>query len=166
MLKLQVVLQVLHALLVAKLLLTTGYRQVNVLKFFNCPGPRQGVEDLRELLHKESMKYMMKNMFSLRWNYMELKGIVKLRFFRAIILKTRVPGQEGAKDNATERYREASNEDAFAVAVVEKIYAHESLTFNDTVACEVLYKWKAILKEYMDVRSDVCMLSNGCSVTP
>ncbi|GJW94246.1 zinc finger, CCHC-type containing protein, partial [Tanacetum coccineum] len=30
-------------------------------------------------------------------------------------------------------YREDSNEAAFAVAAVEKIYAHESLTFNDTV---------------------------------
>nr|GEW95434.1 hypothetical protein [Tanacetum cinerariifolium] len=29
-----------------------GYRQVKVLKFFDCPGPRRGVEDLRELLHK------------------------------------------------------------------------------------------------------------------
>ncbi|GJY37412.1 zinc finger, CCHC-type containing protein [Tanacetum coccineum] len=33
-------------------------------------------------------------------------------------------------------YREDSNEAAFAVATVEKIYAHESLTFNNTVACE------------------------------
>ncbi|GJV05181.1 hypothetical protein Tco_1338750 [Tanacetum coccineum] len=33
-------------------------------------------------------------------------------------------------------YREDSNEAAFTVAAVEKIYAHESLTFNDTVACE------------------------------
>nr|GEX18299.1 retrovirus-related Pol polyprotein from transposon TNT 1-94 [Tanacetum cinerariifolium] len=51
------------------------------------------------------------------------------------------------------------------VAVVEKIYKHDSLTFNDTVACEVLSKWKAGLKEDMDVRSDVCVLSNRCSVT-
>ncbi|GJW51418.1 hypothetical protein Tco_0092769 [Tanacetum coccineum] len=35
-----------------------------------------------------------------------------------------------------ERYREESNKAAFAVAAVEKIYAHESLTFNDTVDCE------------------------------
>ncbi|GJZ97821.1 hypothetical protein Tco_0670274 [Tanacetum coccineum] len=40
-------------------------------------------------------------------------------------------------------YREDINEDAFAVATVEKIYAHESLTFNDIVAY------------YMDARSDV-----------
>ncbi|GKB97173.1 hypothetical protein Tco_0983310, partial [Tanacetum coccineum] len=33
-------------------------------------------------------------------------------------------------------YREDNNEVAFVVAAVEKIYAHESLTFNNTVACE------------------------------
>nr|GEW36886.1 zinc finger, CCHC-type [Tanacetum cinerariifolium] len=33
-------------------------------------------------------------------------------------------------------YKEDSNEAAFVVAAVEKIYAHESLTFNNTVACE------------------------------
>ncbi|GJT21048.1 hypothetical protein Tco_0890985 [Tanacetum coccineum] len=52
-------------------------------------------------------------------------------------------------------YREDSNKAAFAVAVVEKIYAHESLTFNNTVACEVIFKWKAGLKDDMDARSDV-----------
>nr|GEV27000.1 retrovirus-related Pol polyprotein from transposon TNT 1-94 [Tanacetum cinerariifolium] len=55
-----------------------GYRHVKVLEFFDCPSPRQGVEDLKELLHKESMK---KNVFGLRWNCRELKGIIKLRFF-------------------------------------------------------------------------------------
>ncbi|GJR16800.1 hypothetical protein Tco_0965327 [Tanacetum coccineum] len=59
-------------------------------------------------------------------------------------------------------YREDSNEAAFAVAEAEKIYAHESLTFNNTVACEVISKWKAGLKDDMDARSDVYMLSNGC----
>ncbi|GJT14637.1 hypothetical protein Tco_0861679 [Tanacetum coccineum] len=33
-------------------------------------------------------------------------------------------------------YREDSNEAAFVVAAVDKIYAHESLTFDNTVACE------------------------------
>ncbi|GJS39353.1 hypothetical protein Tco_0564396 [Tanacetum coccineum] len=33
-------------------------------------------------------------------------------------------------------YKEDSNEVAFAVAAVDKIYAHELLTFNDIVACE------------------------------
>ncbi|GJY10426.1 zinc finger, CCHC-type containing protein [Tanacetum coccineum] len=59
-------------------------------------------------------------------------------------------------------YREDNNKAAFAVAVVEKIYAHESLTFNNTVACEVIFKWKAVLKDDMDGRSDVYVLSNGC----
>ncbi|GKF02806.1 hypothetical protein Tco_0029729, partial [Tanacetum coccineum] len=59
-------------------------------------------------------------------------------------------------------YREDSNEAAFTVAAVEKIYAHESLTFNDTVACEVISKWNARLKDYIDARSDVYVLNNGC----
>ncbi|GJS58669.1 zinc finger, CCHC-type containing protein [Tanacetum coccineum] len=59
-------------------------------------------------------------------------------------------------------YREDNNEAAFAVAVVDKIYTHESLTFNNTVACEVISKWKARLKDDMDAQSDVYVLSNGC----
>ncbi|GJX48306.1 hypothetical protein Tco_0273496, partial [Tanacetum coccineum] len=58
-------------------------------------------------------------------------------------------------------YREDSNEAAFTVAKAEKIYAHESLTFNNTVACEVISQWKAGLKDDMDARSDVYVLSNG-----
>ncbi|GKD38196.1 hypothetical protein Tco_1258403, partial [Tanacetum coccineum] len=42
-----------------------------------------------------------------------------------------------------------------------KIYAHESLTFNNTVACEVISKWKAGLKDDIDARSYVYVLSNG-----
>ncbi|GKC51158.1 hypothetical protein Tco_1073903, partial [Tanacetum coccineum] len=59
-------------------------------------------------------------------------------------------------------YREDSNEAAFVVAAMDKIYAHESLTFNNTIACEVISKWKAGLKDDMDARSDVYVLSNGC----
>ncbi|GJS19565.1 hypothetical protein Tco_0448197 [Tanacetum coccineum] len=59
-------------------------------------------------------------------------------------------------------YREDSNEAAFVVATVEKIYAHESSTFNNTVTCEVISKWKAGLKDDMDAWSDVYVLSNGC----
>ncbi|GJR03927.1 zinc finger, CCHC-type containing protein [Tanacetum coccineum] len=59
-------------------------------------------------------------------------------------------------------YREDSNEAVFVVVAVEKIYAHASLTFNKTVACEVISKWKAGLKDGMDDRSDVYVLSNGC----
>nr|GEV28631.1 retrovirus-related Pol polyprotein from transposon TNT 1-94 [Tanacetum cinerariifolium] len=35
-----------------------GYRHVKVLEFFDFPSPRQGVEDLRELLHKQRVKRM------------------------------------------------------------------------------------------------------------
>ncbi|GJS14893.1 ribonuclease H-like domain-containing protein [Tanacetum coccineum] len=52
-------------------------------------------------------------------------------------------------------YREDNNEAAFAVAAVDKIYAHESLTFSNTVACKVISKWKAGLKDDIDARSDV-----------
>ncbi|GJS67330.1 hypothetical protein Tco_0681894 [Tanacetum coccineum] len=51
-------------------------------------------------------------------------------------------------------YREVGNEAAFAVVAVDKIYAHESLTFNNTVACEVISKWKIGLKDDMDAQSD------------
>ncbi|GJT07138.1 hypothetical protein Tco_0841600 [Tanacetum coccineum] len=54
----------------------------------------------------------------------------------------------------TIQHREDSNETAFAVAAVEKIYVHESLTFSNTVACEVISKWKDRLKDDMDARSD------------
>ncbi|GKE17376.1 hypothetical protein Tco_1424953, partial [Tanacetum coccineum] len=52
-------------------------------------------------------------------------------------------------------YREDCNEASFAVAKVEKIYVYESLNFNNTVAYEVISKWKAGLKDDMDARSDV-----------
>ncbi|GJR97212.1 hypothetical protein Tco_0269386 [Tanacetum coccineum] len=80
--------------------------------------------------------------------------------------KGNVPGIESDREQHSARelfgYREDSNEAAFAVVEVDKIYAHESLTFNDTVACEVISKWKARLKEDMDARSDMYVLSNGC----
>nr|GEX35491.1 zinc finger, CCHC-type [Tanacetum cinerariifolium] len=59
-------------------------------------------------------------------------------------------------------YREDSNEAAFVVAVVEKIYAHESLTFNIAVSCEVISKSNDRLKDDMDAWSDVYVLNNGC----
>nr|GEV75660.1 zinc finger, CCHC-type [Tanacetum cinerariifolium] len=47
-------------------------------------------------------------------------------------------------------YREDSNEAAFAVAAVDKIYAHESLTFDDTVACEAeIWATKGLLDKEM-----------------
>ncbi|GKE33829.1 hypothetical protein Tco_1453151 [Tanacetum coccineum] len=62
----------------------------------------------------------------------------------------------------SQKYRKEINEAAFAVAVVKKIYAHELLTFNDTVTCEVISKWKAGLKEDMVARLHVYVLSDGC----
>ncbi|GJU75542.1 hypothetical protein Tco_1272612 [Tanacetum coccineum] len=58
-------------------------------------------------------------------------------------------------------YREDSNEATFVVAAVEKIYAHASLTFHNTVACEVISKWKAGLKNDMDAQLDVYVLNNS-----
>nr|GFA43635.1 zinc finger, CCHC-type [Tanacetum cinerariifolium] len=46
-----------------------------------------------------------------------------------------------------------------SIKQVEKIYAHESLTFHNTVACEVISKWKAVLKDDMNARTDVYVLS-------
>ncbi|GKC48824.1 hypothetical protein Tco_1071569 [Tanacetum coccineum] len=68
------------------------------------------------------------------------------------------------------RYREDSIDAAFVVAKVKNIYAHESLTFNYTVACEKISKWKAGLKEEMDARyahtsilyTDGMVFSYGC----
>nr|GEX92446.1 zinc finger, CCHC-type [Tanacetum cinerariifolium] len=217
-----------------------------------------GSNNLVLVLKQESMEYIMKSVFSLRWNCRELKGIVKLRFFRLVTMilqwlkdswrtsnlkrrQTRtdwIKHQNGLVDETNVRlfakctrspssairfkkpidmlgffgwlasikqgmlelvkenidqgaglqevqtqdlmdyqlvrdreqhlacelfgYREDNNEAAFAVAAVEKIYAHESLTFNNAVACEVISKWKAGLKDDMDARSDVYVLSNGC----
>ncbi|GJT30211.1 hypothetical protein Tco_0910486 [Tanacetum coccineum] len=42
---------------------------------------------------------------------------------------------------------------AFAVAEVEKIYAHESLTFNNTVACEVISNFRE--RDYTLASDDV-----------
>nr|GEX87147.1 zinc finger, CCHC-type [Tanacetum cinerariifolium] len=58
-------------------------------------------------------------------------------------------------------YREDSNKAAFAVAEAEKVYAHESLTFNNIVAYEVISKWNDGLKDDMDARSNVYVLSNS-----
>nr|GEV05550.1 zinc finger, CCHC-type [Tanacetum cinerariifolium]GEV48528.1 zinc finger, CCHC-type [Tanacetum cinerariifolium] len=78
------------------------------------PGVETGVHEVHD-----------ENVFGLRWNYRELKGVVKLRFFREQYLACKLFG-----------YREDIIEAAFVVVVVEKIYPHESSTFNNTVACE------------------------------
>ncbi|GJS05639.1 protein kinase, ATP binding site-containing protein [Tanacetum coccineum] len=50
---------------------------------------------------------------------------------------------------------EVEPQEIFDQGAAEKIYAYESLTFNNTVACEVISMWKARLKDDMDARSDI-----------
>nr|GFA33969.1 zinc finger, CCHC-type [Tanacetum cinerariifolium] len=141
-------------------------------------------------------------------NCRELKGIVKLRFFRSTqqCIKSKIAKHFGVagiqqqnrlvdeknvtlfakvlhgfefevetlrdhrwnlkrmsiKDLVYKKYREENNKDAFAVTAVDKIYSHESLTFNNILACDVISKWKVGLKDNMDARLDVYVLSNGC----
>nr|GEX18483.1 hypothetical protein [Tanacetum cinerariifolium] len=124
------------------------YRQVKVIEFFDCLGQGQGVEVLRESLHRVSNDdtavaqrrledKQPEEKKSTNCLVKEQEKIHHRADVGAIIMKTKVPGQEGAKGNTIERYREDSNKAAFAV---KKIYAYESLTFNDTVACEVISK--------------------------
>ncbi|GJZ31209.1 hypothetical protein Tco_0576256 [Tanacetum coccineum] len=210
----------------------SGYRQVKVLEFFDCSGPRQGVEDLRDLLHRvelqgaqgdrEAEVFQVSNddttvaqrrledkqpeektntdclvkeqekgynhvYISRMLEPVKVKcifmgyhdGIVGNKLWRlddvtsnAVLYRNMGFNESGeykktfigsgvARDREQHSthelfsYREDSNEAAFADAEAEKIYAHESLTFNDTVAYEVISKWKAELKEDMDIRSDV-----------
>ncbi|PWA60413.1 hypothetical protein CTI12_AA381960 [Artemisia annua] len=58
-------------------------------------------------------------------------------------------------------YQGDSNMAASGVAAVIEEYAHESLTFGDTVACEVISKWMAVMKEDMDTWFSMGLLSNG-----
>ncbi|GJR96036.1 zinc finger, CCHC-type containing protein [Tanacetum coccineum] len=72
----------------------------------------------------------------------------------AVIMKTGVPGQEGVEGNTAERYRGDNNMAALRVAAVIEEYAHESLTFRDAVAYEVISKWISVMKEDIDTRSN------------
>nr|GEY79344.1 zinc finger, CCHC-type [Tanacetum cinerariifolium] len=132
-----------------------GYQQVKVLEFFDCPG-RQGVEDLRD----ESMEYMMKNVFGLRWNCRELKGIMKLRFSkkRNIRLSGRSKGV------------------MFLILVIKVLHTmYEEWGRQTFGSCRdtaaewvvnetnvILFAKKDGLKDDMDAQSDVYVLSNGC----
>ncbi|GKA48946.1 zinc finger, CCHC-type containing protein [Tanacetum coccineum] len=112
-----------------------------------------------------SLRWKRKRIIHLRWNLMgmfchvassqevQTQDLIYYHFAR---------DREQHSTHELLSYREDNNEAGFAVAEVEKIYAHESLTFNNTVACEVISKWKTGLKDDMDARSDVYVLSNGC----
>ncbi|GKC48039.1 hypothetical protein Tco_1065761, partial [Tanacetum coccineum] len=67
----------------------------------------------------------------------------------------------GSEGNAAERYKGDNNMAALGVAVVIEESAHELLTFRDAIACEVIFKWISVMKEDMDTRSSMCMLSNS-----
>nr|GEU44353.1 hypothetical protein [Tanacetum cinerariifolium] len=134
-----------------------GIDWVKVLEFFDFLGPRQGVEDLRELLHKGAQKDRKAEVFqvsnddtTVAQRRLEdkqseektntdciIKEKEKVHYgvdVGAVIMKIKVLGQEGAKGNDAEMYREDNNEAAFVAG----------------------------LKEDMDIRSDVYVLSNGC----
>nr|GEY55169.1 zinc finger, CCHC-type [Tanacetum cinerariifolium] len=184
-----------------------GYIQVKVLEFFDCLGLRQGVEDLRELLHKvlclirccevyitrikstirvtsKSVGYFLESRFVDLIGWSDFQGVHGVHDKKRVWFEVELQGAQEDReaevfqeekyhtgwkiktgnvlDFCNKSYREDSNEAAFAVAVVDKIYAHESLTFNNTFACGVISKWKDGLQDDMDARSDVYVLSNGC----
>nr|GEV29901.1 transcription factor, MADS-box [Tanacetum cinerariifolium] len=235
------------------------YRRVKVLEFFDCPGSRQGVEDLRELFHKElcliqccegaqgdrkaevfqvsngdtvvAQRRLEDKQLKEKTNTDCLSGVTKhlgvagiqqqnglvneisVTLFakvRCFLIQSGLSKIFWAEDttmstylvnrnmgfNESREYKKTfigsgvgtglmqvlhgfefeveplgdhtfevepqENVDQGAVATVEKIYAHESLTFNNIVACEVNTKWKAGLKDDMDAQSDVYVLNNGC----
>nr|GEU37510.1 zinc finger, CCHC-type [Tanacetum cinerariifolium] len=132
-----------------------GYQQVKVLEFFDCLGPRQGVKDLRELLHKgaqgdhEAEVFQTSTQQCTKSEVVKHLGVAWIHQHNGLVDETNVTlfakdlmdyqlARNREQHLAYElfRYREDINEAAFAVAAVDKIYAHESLTFNDIVACE------------------------------
>nr|GFA22875.1 hypothetical protein [Tanacetum cinerariifolium] len=202
-----------------------GYRHVKVLKFFDCLSPRQGVEDLRELLHKAedttrstylvnrspssgtrfkkpidmlgffgwlaSIKQWMLEPVYVKCIFLGYhKSIVGNKLWRLDDVTSKVVLYRNMGFNESEEYKKTfigsgvgtgsvhvlqgvkfedliyyhptrdreqysawelfSYREDYEVAAVEKIYAHELLTFNDTVAYDVISKWKARLKEDMD----------------
>ncbi|GJZ16482.1 retrotransposon protein, putative, ty1-copia subclass [Tanacetum coccineum] len=52
------------------------------------------------------------------------------------------------------RFRDESNMAAYAFAATEEEDTHEPLTYQEAVACEDNYKWKAAMKEEMDSCKD------------
>nr|GEV21478.1 leucine-rich receptor-like protein kinase family protein [Tanacetum cinerariifolium] len=152
---------------VLEVFLQRGYRQVKVHEFFDCLGLRQGIEDLRELFHKEK-EYQtgwkikigdvldscnQRNMgFNKSGEHKKTfigsgigTGLIQvLHGFEFDVELLEDHTFELAHDREQHlacklfRYREDSNEVAFAVAAIEKIYVHESLTFNNTFASTVV----------------------------
>ncbi|GJU10667.1 hypothetical protein Tco_1133063 [Tanacetum coccineum] len=73
-----------------------------------------------------------------------------------------VDGSQEVQTQDLMDYQLARDTEQHLVAKAEKIDAHESLNFNDTVTCIVIFKWKARLKEEMNTWPDVYVLSKCC----
>nr|GFA90204.1 hypothetical protein [Tanacetum cinerariifolium] len=81
------------------------------------------------------------------------KGIMDNKLKRLYDVTSNVVLYKNVSFNESKEYRktfvgsgvEDSNKAAFAVAAMDKIYAHESLTFNDTVSYETLLEGHSIL---------------------
>ncbi|GJV91428.1 hypothetical protein Tco_1539241 [Tanacetum coccineum] len=86
------------------------------------------------------------------------KGIMGNKLWRLDDVTSKVVLYRNMGINESGEYKETF----IGSGVVDKVYAHESLTFNYTVTCEVISKWKARLKDDIDAQSDVYVLSNGC----
>nr|GEY10031.1 zinc finger, CCHC-type [Tanacetum cinerariifolium] len=97
---------------------------------------------------------------------LKLEDVVATLYSRELQKMTKAKGNGGERLYVRGRSgRRDMKQDTFAV--VDKIYAHESLTFNNTIVCDVISKWKDGLKDDIDARSDVYALSNSyrkCSV--
>nr|GEZ28702.1 zinc finger, CCHC-type [Tanacetum cinerariifolium] len=190
-----------------------GIDSKGFLEFFNCLGSQQGVEDLRELLHKVSKDDTAVAQRRLEDKQPEEKtntdclsevakhlGVARIQQQNGLVDETNVTlfakmktfigsgvgtgsmhvlhgfdfevelledhtfevePQENVDQGAGLQELQTQDLIDYQLAL-EKIYAHESLTFNNTIAREVISKWKARLKDDMDARSDVYVLSNGC----
>nr|GEW88224.1 zinc finger, CCHC-type [Tanacetum cinerariifolium] len=180
--------------------------KVKVLEFFDCPGPRQGVEDLRELLHKRVKRIASINT---RLNIEKIDGniIRKHEGSKQVGFKQLGPGVEtgvhGVHDEKLAQRRlednqpeEKTNTDCL-VKEQEKEYQTERKIKTDNVfySCNerstqqcvksgvakhlgvagiqrqnglvdetnvTLFAKLLQLKDDMDARSDVYVLSNGC----
>ncbi|GJU25788.1 putative RNA-directed DNA polymerase [Tanacetum coccineum] len=113
-----------------------------VLESSDCPVPTTMVKDLREV---NSQKHGGSKQVGLK----QLGPCVEIR----------VHGVHDEKRVWFEVEMQGAQGD---LATVDKIYAHESLTFNNTVACEVISKWKAGLKDEYDAPAGIWATKAFC----
>nr|GEX95577.1 zinc finger, CCHC-type [Tanacetum cinerariifolium] len=165
------------------------YRQVKVLEFFDCSGPQQGVEDLMEGAQGDrETKIFQEKEYHTRWKIKmgnvldscnqrstqqcmksevaQHLGVAGIEQQNGLVDETNVTlfakVLHGFEFEVEPLGGHTFERKQFVVVAVDKIYAHESLTFDDILSCEVIFKWKTGLKEDMDARSVVHVLSNDC----